>query len=108
MSDLVDPLKFHTFGVKKPLETKMDKIKHLEENNQRYYPQTHKGDIDEWAAVIKRQEEQFRLQQEAAKELDRQQKLNYKGHLEQERAINEQRKQMSVLQKQEERDMIEK
>lgn len=50
---LIDPLRIHTYGVKKPLEEKKEKIEKLHEQNQRYYPKDQKGDIDEWGAVIK-------------------------------------------------------
>lgn len=54
MSDaLVDPLKVHTFGVKRPLEEKKSEIDALYENNKRYYPKDKKGGLDEWGAVIK-------------------------------------------------------
>ena len=55
MSDnLIDPLKIHTQGVKKPLEDKGEKFNTLVNNNQRYYPSDNRGGIDEWGAVIKR------------------------------------------------------
>ena len=60
MSDnLIDPLKIHTQGVKKPLENKGDKFNTLVNNNQRYYPVDGRGGIDEWGAVIKRQAEAY-------------------------------------------------
>ena len=64
MSDvLVDPLKLGTYGVKKPLEQKGDKIQGLIDGQQRYYPNDNKGGIDEWGAVIKRRHEAFTRQQ---------------------------------------------
>ena len=61
MSDLnlIDPLKIHTQGVKKPLEDKGEKFDTLANNNQRYYPVDGHGGIDEWGAVIKRQVEAY-------------------------------------------------
>ena len=67
---LVDPLKIHTFGVKRPLEEKKEEIEKLYNNNfsrdpnhapnqKRYYPKNIKGDLDEWGAVIKNQNEMF-------------------------------------------------
>jgi hypothetical protein len=54
MSDfLVDPLKVHTFGVKRPLDEKKQEIDELYANNKRYYPKDKKGGLDEWGAVIK-------------------------------------------------------
>jgi hypothetical protein len=54
MSDpLVDPLRIHTYGVKRPLEEKKGEIDELYRNNKRYYPKDKSGDIDEWGAVIK-------------------------------------------------------
>lgn len=59
MDNLIDPLKIHTQGVKKPLEHKGDKMQVLAQNNQRYYPKDAKGNVDEWGAVIKRQTEAY-------------------------------------------------
>lgn len=60
MSDpLVDPLKVHTFGVKRPLEEKKAEIDDLYKNHKRYYPTDKKGELDEWGAVIKNQNEMF-------------------------------------------------
>ena len=49
----MDPLKYHTQGVKKPLEQKGDKIQALHSEQMRYYPVDAKGNLDEWGAVIK-------------------------------------------------------
>ena len=82
---LVDPLKLRTYGVKKGLTEKEQKIKELYDQNRRYYPTNNKGkcflslllllcavliesprsptitgDIDEWAAVVKKQSEMIR------------------------------------------------
>ena len=54
MGELVDPLKFRSFGVKKGLDLKQDKIQQLHEESKRYYPTDGKGNIDEWGAVIKK------------------------------------------------------
>lgn len=54
MSDpIVDPLKVHTFGVKRPLEEKKHEIEELYKQHKRYYPTDKTGDLDEWGAVIK-------------------------------------------------------
>ena len=58
-SNLIDPLKVHTLGVKKPLEEKEGKIQQMYNEHKRYYPLDAKGDIDEWGAVIKRQTENY-------------------------------------------------
>ena len=34
----VDPLKFHTYGVKKPIEQKQENIQQLYNDQKRYYP----------------------------------------------------------------------
>jgi hypothetical protein len=47
-------LKFRSFGVKKPLDEKQEKINQLMDANKRYYPTDHRGNIDEWGAVIKK------------------------------------------------------
>ena len=58
-------MKFKSYGVKKPLETKQDKIQALHDQNKRYYPIDVKGNLDEWGAVIKRQAEGYeRMKQE--------------------------------------------
>ena len=64
MDNLIDPLKIHTQGVKKPLEHKGDKMQVLAQNNQRYYPKDAKGNLDEWGAVIKRQAEAYARDQQ--------------------------------------------
>lgn len=54
----MDPLKM-AYGVKKPLDQKQVKIKQLEENSMRYYPNDRYGNVDEWGAVIKHQTEVY-------------------------------------------------
>ena len=56
---VMDPLKMHTAGVKKPFKEKEGKIQSLQENQERYYPVDPRGNLDEWGAVIKRQTEAF-------------------------------------------------
>ena len=51
--NLIDPLRMHAQGVKKPMEHKGEKLQALADNNQRYYPKDAKGGVDEWGAVIK-------------------------------------------------------
>jgi hypothetical protein len=53
-----------TYGVKKPLEEKKDKIDTLKEDYQRYYPVDRHGQLDEWGAVIKRQAETYQKEQQ--------------------------------------------
>ena len=57
--NLIDPLRIHTQGVKKPLGDKESKLQSMAENNQRYYPRDPKGNLDEWGAVIQRQTEVY-------------------------------------------------
>lgn len=57
--NLIDPLKIHTQGVKKPLGDKGGKMNAMNEAGQRYYPTDPRGNIDEWGAVIKRQAESY-------------------------------------------------
>ena len=59
MEPLVDPLRVHTYGVKRPLEEKRQEIEDLYKNNKRYYPKDKRGELDEWGAVIKNQNEMF-------------------------------------------------
>ena len=60
MSDpLIDPLRTHTYGVKRTLEEKKGEIEELYKNNKRYYPKDKLGGLDEWGAVIKNQNETF-------------------------------------------------
>jgi len=54
----MDPLKM-VHGVKKPLEQKEEMIKGLPDQQKRYYPVDHRGNLDEWGAVIKHQSEVF-------------------------------------------------
>ena len=44
-----------SFGVKKPIEHKGEKIKNLLSQNMRYYPTLPNGQVDEWQALIKLQ-----------------------------------------------------
>ncbi len=46
----MDPLKM-AYGVKKPLEFKIEKITDLYNHQLRYYPVGKTGDVDEWGAV---------------------------------------------------------
>lgn len=55
---VMDPLKM-AYGVKKPLDQKLDKIEALPTNKQRYYPVTQHGQLNEWGAVIQHQREVF-------------------------------------------------
>ena len=80
---MIDPLKIHTQGVKKPLEDKGDKLTALANNNQRYYPQDARGGIDEWAAVIKRQGEAFAREQQEAHQQKANQARSYGQELQQ-------------------------
>jgi len=59
----MDPLKM-AYGVKKPLEHKVDKIKELYDNQKRYYPIDKAGDIDEWGAVEKHRMEVFQREED--------------------------------------------
>ena len=59
MDNLIDPLKIHTQGVKKPMEDKGQKMQAMVEGGQRYYPTDPRGNLDEWGAVIKRQVEAY-------------------------------------------------
>ena len=56
---VMDPLKMHTAGVKKPMQEKGEKLQNLYANQERYYPTDPKGNLDEWGAVIKRQTEAY-------------------------------------------------
>ena len=62
--NMMDPLKIHASGVKKPLEQKGEKIQNLYDGQMRYYPTDKKGNLDEWGAVIKRQAEAYTKQME--------------------------------------------
>lgn len=60
----MDPLKFRSYGVKKHLDAKQEKIQQLEQQQMRYYPTDGKGNLDEWGAIIKRQVETFERRQQ--------------------------------------------
>mgnify|MGYP003688271269 CR=1 FL=1 len=72
MSNLIDPLKLGAYGVKRPLEEKQEKIRQMEANHKRYYPVDNHGQLDEWGAVIKAQEDQYKNEMER-KRLERKQ-----------------------------------
>jgi len=57
--NLVDPLKVKAMGVKKPFDEKGNSLQALEEQGNRYYPADARGNVDEWAAVIKRRTEAY-------------------------------------------------
>ena len=72
MSEVVDPLKYRSFGVKRPIEEKQEKLKLsssiLNNTKTRYYPIIRNGNetsvfskaipnVDEWGALIKHQSE---------------------------------------------------
>ena len=56
---VIDPLKVHTMGVKKPMNDKQGSMQAMAEQGNRYYPQDGRGNPDEWGAVIKRQTEVY-------------------------------------------------
>ena len=62
----MDPLKL-TYGVKKPLNEKSERIKDYQDNNKRYYPTTIHGDVDEWGAVEKHRHEVYQRQLQESK-----------------------------------------
>ncbi|CDW82191.1 UNKNOWN [Stylonychia lemnae] len=80
-SPVIDPFKLRTYGLKKPLDEKEDKINKLLEENKRYYPTVKNGQVDEWGAVIKHQTEQFQLGQQLAQQQDKFQKKAYQEEL---------------------------
>ena len=54
MSQIVDPLKASSFGVKKPMDERIHKVLQKKEGEyKRYYPLNRKGDLDEWGAMIR-------------------------------------------------------
>ena len=60
MSDnVIDALRVHSMGVKKPFGDKDASMAALAAQGNRYYPLTGNGNVDEWGAVIKRQTEVF-------------------------------------------------
>lgn len=81
MSNLIDPLKLGSYGVKRPLEEKQERIKELEANHKRYYPVDNRGNLDEWAAVIKNQEEQYKNEMERKRIEKRQNQKQYYAEL---------------------------
>ena len=63
---IMDPLKMHSAGVKKPLADKYERIQDLPNQQARYYPTNAKGDVDEWAAINRHKLEVY--QREKAEE----------------------------------------
>lgn len=55
---VMDPLKM-SYGVKRPLGDKNEHILSLLNNQQRYYPTTRTGDLDEWGAVTQHRHEVY-------------------------------------------------
>eukprot|EP00347_Sterkiella_histriomuscorum_P007113 403350214 len=82
-SPVIDPFKFKTYGVKRPLDEKEEKIQKLLEDNKRYYPTAKNGQVDEWAAVIKHQAEQHNLNKQFTQQMDKMHKNAYKKKQEQ-------------------------
>lgn len=58
-NNVIDALKVHTMGVKKPFGDKDASMQALAAQGNRYYPIDGAGNVDEWGAVIKRQTEVF-------------------------------------------------
>lgn len=82
MSDpLIDPLRVHTYGVKRPLEEKKEEIEELYKDGKRYYPKDQRGGLDEWGAVIKNQNEMFTRLADMQKLDKRKQMANYSNEL---------------------------
>ena len=55
---VMDPLKM-AYGVKRPLWDKKEHIQALIDNQQRYYPTTNTGAVDEWGAVTQHRHEVY-------------------------------------------------
>jgi hypothetical protein len=54
MSEIVDPLKYRSFGVKQPIDEKKQRWEDRGQlDNKRFYPLTKQGNVDEWGAMIK-------------------------------------------------------
>ena len=61
----IDPLKFAAYGVKNPTQIKEEKIQSSQAGSKgfdlspkkRYYPKGKDGNYDEWAAMLKNQNE---------------------------------------------------
>ena len=61
MSEIVDPLKTRSFGVKKPIEAKISPNDDFN-SSKRTYPINKYGNKDEWGAMIHHQAEMHALQ----------------------------------------------
>lgn len=61
MSEIVDPLKTRSFGVKKPVEEKIN-LEASPGSSKRTYPINKYGNRDEWGAMIHHQAEMHALQ----------------------------------------------
>ena len=55
----IDPFKMHSHSLKKPIEEKKDNIEQLLQNQNRYYPVDPRGNLDEWGAIIHKQQENY-------------------------------------------------
>lgn len=67
MANVIDPLKMRTYGEKKSVQEKQEKIQGLYDKYHRYYPVDNRGNLDEWGAVIKHQEEMYKNEVERKK-----------------------------------------
>ena len=56
-NQVANPLKFKSFGLKKPYAVKIEEVKKRSKPGYRWYPRDVKGNVDEWAALIKHKEE---------------------------------------------------
>eukprot|EP00347_Sterkiella_histriomuscorum_P016860 403351572 len=106
MSELIDPLKFRSFGVKRPLDEKQQKINDLLESNKRYYPTDTKGNVDEWGAVIKRQTQAYEQQRQALEQQRVNQMQNYGQMLEKELHNQGEKKKMAIYEKNGEKEQL--
>ena len=63
-----DTLKFRTYGWKKDIDQKRDKIDRLYREHKQYYPNDAHGNLDEWHALIKYQADNYKQDMMLAKQ----------------------------------------
>eukprot|EP00347_Sterkiella_histriomuscorum_P022817 403337038 len=95
----VDPFKFTTYGVKKPLDEKTQSIQDLLAQSKRYYPVDRHGNIDEWGAIVSQQLDTYNKSVEQKKLNDKQQAHSYGDELKHEQALKEKQREIERYEK---------
>ena len=101
----MDPLKM-AYGVKKPLEEKVDMIKGLPQQHKRYYPVDQHGNLDEWGAVTQHQKEVYDREKQQNEYNYRINQSSYHTELDKVVRQHHEQGQMEKVKKEQERDLL--